>query len=174
MKLKSITAKHLGFSFSSFFFFHFFHFCFWDSALACQCIGVMCCIIPHLRNHLQAQLPLKKHHVLLNDIDRVLQVPFFLLSLISFGTDNEALLWQDYNDHQNEIYQKFVSIMRERLQAHFKNIRNINWKDDGEVGGPFISLIKETATLHRVLASVLFPEQIKVHFLHLSFFFYLS
>jgi len=88
---------------------------------------------------------------MLNDLDRVLQ---------------------DYTEHQNEIFQKFVTIMRERLQIHFRVFKTIDWKDDGEYVAPFIGVIKETVTLHRVLSQILSAEQVKQVFASVFGMFY--
>lgn len=43
-------------------------------ALAAECIGLQIELIPHLKQRLQHYLPLTKHHVLLLDLDRVVNV----------------------------------------------------------------------------------------------------
>ncbi|KAJ3396863.1 hypothetical protein HDU92_001697 [Lobulomyces angularis] len=114
-------------------------------ALATQSLGVIVYIIPHLKTALSLRLP-PKQQVLLTDFDRLLR---------------------DYREHQNELYFKLVSIMQERLQVHSKNMLAINWdfpdsKDFEENCSVAMSnLVKETCTLHKVLAKYLNTETLK-------------
>lgn len=118
MKLKTITAKHL--------------------ALASQCLGLVIKLIPNLRVHLAAHLP-SKHHVLLADLDRVMQ---------------------DYTNHRAEIFAKFVVIMKERLQTLGTTI---DYRDEAapSPSTPISALVKDTVTLHRFLAALLPPDQLQ-------------
>ena len=62
-------------------------------------------------------------------------------------------------EHQSSIHQKLVDIMTGRAAAHAKSVRGIDWtvkKNDN--AHPYMeTLVKETSTLHRVLARHL-PE----------------
>jgi len=118
MKMKTITARHL--------------------ALASQCLGLVIRLIPHLRVHLAAHLP-PKHHVLLADLDRILQ---------------------DFTNHRSEIFAKFVVIMKERLQALGGAL---DYRDDTapSPSTPVSMLVKDTITLHRFLAALLPPHQLQ-------------
>jgi vacuolar protein sorting-associated protein 54 len=120
MQLKSITAKHL--------------------ALASQCLSVQMMLIPGIQEHIKVHLPAKKH-VLLNDLDRVVQ---------------------DYVVHQQEISQKFVTILRDRVQVHCRTLKALDWKDDAMVvpTQAMTSLVKETTTLHKVLSGILPSETV--------------
>jgi hypothetical protein len=44
------------------------------SALAAESVGVEVALIPHIKARIGQYLALKKHHILLNDLDRVLGV----------------------------------------------------------------------------------------------------
>lgn len=44
------------------------------SALAAESVGVEVALIPHIKARIGQYLTLKKHHILLNDLDRVLGV----------------------------------------------------------------------------------------------------
>ncbi|TPX38226.1 hypothetical protein SmJEL517_g00015 [Synchytrium microbalum] len=117
-------------------------------ALAAQSLGVIVVLIPYLRVGIQQYLPTKQA-VLLNDMDRLVK---------------------DYRDHQSELYAKLVSIMMERLTVHSKNLQGVNWdspdpkdflEEDGGVSTHMVTLVKETMTLHKVLAKYLDPETLK-------------
>ncbi|KAJ3080696.1 hypothetical protein HK102_002878, partial [Quaeritorhiza haematococci] len=144
--LKNITARHI--------------------ALASQSLGVVIRVIPHLRNTIQRFLPTKQQ-ILLGDFDRLLR---------------------DYQEHQSELYSKLVSIMNERLAIHLKNLQSVNWdnpdpKDMSPDAPPasstfptstgsshndllpvtnsMVLLVKETATLHKVLSKYLGQDTLR-------------
>ncbi|KAJ2990662.1 hypothetical protein NUW58_g2837 [Xylaria curta] len=64
-----------------------------------------------------------------------------------------------FQEHQNNIYDKLVEIMTGRAVAHAKTIKGIAWEKESEskVNVYMEILVKETTTLHRVLAKHL-PE----------------
>lgn len=100
-------------------------------------------LLPHLKQKLEKNIPLKKHQVVLNDFDRLVQ---------------------DYLDHQKEIFQKFASIMRERTNFHCKNLLTGDTVVDAQPSNSTISLMKETETMYKVLSQILFEPDIKVLF----------
>jgi vacuolar protein sorting-associated protein 54 len=91
-------------------------------------------------------------------------------------------LKRDYQEHQNEIHAKLVAIMSDRLAVHVGSLRvsllsvsttgadeqEINWEAVPEKAGPrpyAEMLVKETATLHKVLSKYLAPSTVEVRFL---------
>ncbi|KAF8163542.1 hypothetical protein B0H34DRAFT_652127, partial [Crassisporium funariophilum] len=69
-------------------------------------------------------------------------------------------LKRDYQEHQNEIHSKLVAIMGDRLNAHIKSLKSVDWsvpKPDGGVNEYMEILVKETVTLHKVLSRYLAP-----------------
>ncbi|PRP76391.1 vacuolar protein sorting-associated protein 54-like [Planoprotostelium fungivorum] len=123
-KLKSITAKHL--------------------ALASEALTMVMIITPAVRSNLAARFTDKRHVILLNDTNRLLQ---------------------DYSDHQKEISQKFVSILRERASFHLRNLKTIDWNNSSNLPNlptdHSTALTKETGTLYRVLKSTIQEKQLK-------------
>ena len=83
----------------------------------------------------------------------------------------ESANQQDYQEHQNEIHAKLVAIMSDRLSVHVAALRvsrapftdsadkqDIDWEASVEKAGPHSyaeMLVKETATLHKVLSKYL-------------------
>ncbi|KAI8804520.1 Vps54-like protein-domain-containing protein [Cladochytrium replicatum] len=115
-------------------------------ALAAQALSVVVIIIPHIRGAIQRHLSAKQQ-VLLGDFDR---------------------LSRDFKDHQSELYTKLVSIMNERLNVHCRSLQATNWeapapKDAShDDASPYmVLLVKETATLHKVLSKYLTPPTLK-------------
>jgi len=121
-------------------------------ALASQCLSVQLALIPHIKVHLQSFFPAKKH-ILLNDFDRVVQ---------------------DYQAHQQEISQKFVAIMKERVQAHCRTLKAADWSKEEQTAvptAPIGALVKETATLHKVLTQLLPASQVMQIFENVAMMF---
>ncbi len=112
-------------------------------ALASQSLSVQLALIPHIKTQLQAFFPPKKH-ILLNDFDRVIQ---------------------DYQAHQQEIAQKFVTIIKERVQVHCRTMKGADWSKEEQQAAPTQAaalLVKETTTLHKVLTQLLPAHQVTV------------
>lgn len=67
-------------------------------------------------------------------------------------------LKQDLQDHLNEINDKLVSIMGDRLAIHCKTLQSLDWSAQPDSDTPpkpsgyMEALIKETTTLHKVLS----------------------
>ena len=102
-------------------------------ALASQSLSIMISLIPYIRECLRRHLRAKQA-VILIDFDK---------------------LKRDYQEHQYEIHAKLVAIMGDRLAVHCSALQEIDWEVEraGE-GGPTAymqTLVKETATLHKVL-----------------------
>jgi len=67
-------------------------------------------------------------------------------------------LKRDYQEHQNEIHSKLIAIMGDRLAAHIKTLQTVQWDvppPKAGVNAYMEMLIKETATLHKVLSRYL-------------------
>jgi len=63
-----------------------------------------------------------------------------------------------YQDHQEEIHNKLISIMGDRLQAHIRNFPNIDWESSPDKPNTYMeTLAKETSTLYKVLSRHLPP-----------------
>ena len=107
-------------------------------ALTGQSLRIMICLLPHIRTALLAQLPLK-HQILLTELDRV----------------SQELL-----DHHGLVVGKFVSIVGDFIEASASKLTQIDWD---RTLGPFEyfeEIQKNILALHRVLLSILPPEQI--------------
>ena len=78
-------------------------------------------------------------------------------------------LKRDYQEHQNEIHSKLISIMGERLTTHCKSLNEVQWDEEGaEVPNTYIKqLVKETVTLHKVLTKYLGPVASEVRLCNL-------
>ncbi|CDS01356.1 hypothetical protein [Sporisorium scitamineum] len=125
--LKNITAKHL--------------------ALASQSLSIMISLIPYIRETVRRHLP-PKQAVMLTEFDK---------------------LRRDFQEHQYEIHAKLVAIMSDRLTVHCRTLSAIDWNaeraavddrggDESKDPDPnkyAADLVKETATLHKVLSKYL-------------------
>jgi vacuolar protein sorting-associated protein 54 len=111
-------------------------------ALACQCLSILISLIPYVRELLRRHLN-QKQAVMLVEFDK---------------------LKRDYQEHQNEIYSKLVSIMSDRLAVHCKALQAVDWTQD--IASPANSymeaLTKETTTLHRVLSRYMPGEPLEL------------
>ncbi|TIB70056.1 hypothetical protein E3P77_00015 [Wallemia ichthyophaga] len=109
-------------------------------ALASQSLSVMISLIPYIREAVRRQLK-SNQATLLIEFDR---------------------LRRDYQEHQYEIHAKLVSILGDRLTAHSKSLAATKFdktkeEDIKKPNSYAEGLVKETATLHRVLNKYL-PE----------------
>ncbi|SPO23849.1 uncharacterized protein UTRI_03620_B [Ustilago trichophora] len=125
--LKNITAKHL--------------------ALASQSLSIMISLIPYIRETVRRHLSAKQA-VMLTEFDK---------------------LRRDFQEHQYEIHAKLVAIMSDRLTVHCRTLSAIDWNaekpaandqeedgtKDAEPNKYAADLVKETATLHKVLSKYL-------------------
>ncbi|KEP54455.1 putative vacuolar sorting protein VPS45 [Rhizoctonia solani 123E] len=105
-------------------------------ALASQSLTVMVTLIPYVRETFRRHLS-PKQAVMLIEFDK---------------------LKRDFQEHQNEIYTKLISIMGDRLAVHCKSLQEIDWTIPNFKPPPNIYmevLVKETATLHKVLTRYL-------------------
>lgn len=116
-------------------------------ALASQTLSTMISLIPYIRECLRRHLNMKQA-VMLVDFDK---------------------LKRDYQEHQNEVHAKLVSIMADRLEVHKQTLESIDWENTqnlapGQEAGPnayLESLLKEVSTLHRVLGRYLSPSTLQ-------------
>ncbi|GAC97411.1 retrograde transport, endosome to Golgi-related protein [Pseudozyma hubeiensis SY62] len=128
--LKNITAKHL--------------------ALASQSLSIMISLIPYIRETVRRHLS-PKQAVMLTEFDK---------------------LRRDFQEHQYEIHAKLVAIMSDRLTVHCRTLSALDWNadkaaadekpqedenKDAEPNRYAADLVKETATLHKVLSKYLQP-----------------
>ncbi|KAJ9479329.1 Vacuolar protein sorting-associated protein 54 [Pseudozyma hubeiensis] len=126
--LKNITAKHL--------------------ALASQSLSIMISLIPYIRETVRRHLS-PKQAVMLTEFDK---------------------LRRDFQEHQYEIHAKLVAIMSDRLTVHCRTLSALDWNadkaaaddkpqgdesKDAEPNKYAADLVKETATLHKVLSKYL-------------------
>jgi vacuolar protein sorting-associated protein 54 len=105
-------------------------------ALASQSLSVIIALIPYVREFI-------RRHV--NPRQAVMLVEFDKLK-------------RDYQDHQEEIHAKLVAIMSDRLAVHCGELREIDWEQPSPRDAPHsyaLMLVKETATLHKVLSKYL-------------------
>ncbi|CAE6436349.1 unnamed protein product [Rhizoctonia solani] len=105
-------------------------------ALASQSLTVMITLIPYVRETFRRHLS-PKQAVMLIEFDK---------------------LKRDFQEHQNEIYTKLISIMGDRLAVHCKSLQEIDWTTPNSKPPPntyMEVLVKETATLHKVLTRYL-------------------
>ncbi|KDR73587.1 hypothetical protein GALMADRAFT_621009 [Galerina marginata CBS 339.88] len=107
-------------------------------ALASQSLSIIFELIPYVRETFRRHLS-QKQAVMLVEFDK---------------------LKRDYQEHQNEIHSKLVAIMGDRLNAHIKSLKTVDWavpKPGGGVNDYMEILVKETVTLHKVLSRYLAP-----------------
>lgn len=75
-------------------------------------------------------------------------------------------LKRDYQEHQNEIHAKLIAIMGDRLAAHIKTLRAVQWDRPSPAGKQVNDymelLVKETVTLHKVLSRYLASAVVEV------------
>ncbi|KAI9224913.1 hypothetical protein BC828DRAFT_241260 [Blastocladiella britannica] len=129
--LKSISAKHL--------------------AITSQTLATVLALIPSIKATMAANFT-DRQTAFLGDYDKVTK---------------------DYTDHQAEVYAKLVAIMEERVVSHARALGVADW-DAMPVPDPgaestslpppspaMEALVKETTTLHKVLARYLPPETLK-------------
>jgi vacuolar protein sorting-associated protein 54 len=141
-RLKSISAKHL--------------------AIAGRSLALFIALLPHIRAALVAQIP-PKHQVLLTEMDRVSH---------------------DLFEHHTAIVAKFVSIVGDTIEASAIKLRQVDWdrslaNNSSSHGGEgedsthsvnatpnisceyFEEMARNISTLHKVLLTILPPEQIQ-------------
>ncbi|GMK55478.1 hypothetical protein CspeluHIS016_0205340 [Cutaneotrichosporon spelunceum] len=105
-------------------------------ALASQSLSVIIALIPYIREFIRRHLN-PRQAVMLVEFDK---------------------LKRDYKDHQEEIHAKLVAIMSDRLAVHCGELREIDWEQPSPRDAPHsyaLMLVKETATLHKVLSKYL-------------------
>ncbi|WVQ93468.1 hypothetical protein IAU59_000542 [Kwoniella sp. CBS 9459] len=112
-------------------------------ALASQSLSIIISLIPYIREFVRRHLS-PKQAVMLTEFDK---------------------LKRDYQEHQNEIHAKLVAIMSDRLAVHVGSLREIDWEVAPAKDGPRAyaeMLVKETATLHKVLSKYLAASTVEV------------
>ncbi|KAK9765317.1 hypothetical protein K7432_006451 [Basidiobolus ranarum] len=113
-------------------------------ALASQTLGVVIAIIPFVQNCIRVNMSAKQA-MLLTEFDRVLR---------------------DFKEHQSELHEKLITIMKERATVHCRSLKAINWDTPAEANteekpNRYMEIIvKETTTLHKVLSKYLPSETI--------------
>ena len=124
-RLKSISAKHL--------------------AITIQSLGLIKCLIPHIRAALLASLNVK-YHMLLSELDR------------------EA---NDYIDHHSAIVSKLVTIAGDSVENSATKLKGVDWdryQGTGNGSGGtssndyFEDIVRNISALHRVLYESLSSE----------------
>jgi len=111
-------------------------------ALASQSLSIMVALVPYIRETFRRHLNAKQA-VMLIEFDK---------------------LKRDYQEHQNEIHDKLIAIMSDRITFHCKTLAGMDWVKMSQpsstlpaVNDYMEQLIKETATLGKVLSRYL-PE----------------
>ncbi|KAF9532159.1 Vps54-like protein-domain-containing protein [Crepidotus variabilis] len=105
-------------------------------ALASQSLSIVFELIPYIREAFRRHLS-QKQAVMLVEFDK---------------------LKRDFQEHQNEIHSKLIAIMGDRLNAHVKALKAVDWiapQTTGGVNSYMEVLVKETVTLHKVLSRYL-------------------
>ncbi|KAG0368773.1 hypothetical protein BGZ54_001197 [Gamsiella multidivaricata] len=116
-------------------------------ALASQSLSVFATLIPYVKDWIRSKMT-DKQMVMLTEFDRILR---------------------DFQEHQNEIHAKLVTIMTERLALHMRSMVNPAVVDydalnkpaqqlangGGNVNTFMDSLVKDAITLHKVLSRFL-------------------
>lgn len=108
-------------------------------SITAQSVGLVSALLPHIRAALLSQLP-PKHQLLLTEFDRV---------------SHELI------DHHGQIVAKFVSIVGDSVEASSGRLRSIDWDRFQGQCEYFDEVQKNVAALHRVLSSILPPEQVQ-------------
>ncbi|KAF4615174.1 hypothetical protein D9613_002656 [Agrocybe pediades] len=110
-------------------------------ALASQSLSVISDLIPYVREAFRRHLS-QKQAVMLVEFDK---------------------LKRDYQEHQNEIHSKLVAIMGDRLNAHIKSLKAVDWTvpKSGGVNDYMEILVKDTVMLHKVLSRYLQPQVVE-------------
>ena len=106
-------------------------------AVSSQALSFIVAIIPYLREFARRRLPASASHVM-TEFDKVKR---------------------SLQEQQGGLQDKFVEIMAGRAGAHVATMAQIRWDEPAEAGvnGYMATLVKETTTLHKVLARYL-PE----------------
>ncbi|TDL25021.1 Vps54-domain-containing protein [Rickenella mellea] len=104
-------------------------------ALASQSLSIIIALIPYVRETKEGK--------------------YMTVLLIQYPTNLMTCL-QDYQEHQNEIHAKLIAIMGDRLIAHCKSLQTVDWTVPRQSVNEYMELlVKETATLHKVLSRYL-------------------
>ncbi|TIC03617.1 hypothetical protein E3Q18_00102 [Wallemia mellicola] len=116
-------------------------------ALASQSLSVMISLIPYIREAVRRRLKTNQATLLI-EFDR---------------------LKRDYQEHQYEIHAKLVSILGDRLTAHSKALAATKFdrakeEEKTKPNSYAEGLVKETATLHRVLNKYLLEATVQFVF----------
>lgn len=123
-------------------------------ALASQSLSVFATLIPYVKDWIRSKMT-DKQMVMLTEFDRILR---------------------DFQEHQNEIHSKLVSIMTERLALHIRSMSNPAVVDYDALnkptqqlanGGASVNafmdgLVKDATTLHKVLSRFLPATSMRV------------
>ncbi|ORZ31578.1 Vps54-like protein-domain-containing protein, partial [Catenaria anguillulae PL171] len=105
-------------------------------------------------------------------------IPSIRTALADHMTEKQAVflaeygkITKDYADHQSEVYAKLVAIMEERVTFHSRSLGQVDWEsqpvpmDETTLPPPtpaMEALVKETSTLHKVLARYLPSETLRM------------
>jgi vacuolar protein sorting-associated protein 54 len=101
-------------------------------ALSCQALSFMVAVIPYVREYARRHLPASS--ALLTEFDKVKRT---------------------LQEHQYNIHGKMVDIMTGRATSHVSAMKKVDWDADSssDAANAYMeTLVKETTTLHKVLA----------------------
>ena len=69
----------------------------------------------------------------------------------------------DYEVHHEELMTKFSIIMKDRVDLHCSKLSTMNWKKDQPTASLYVQeIVKETATLYRILMQLLPARDLEV------------
>ena len=92
------------------------------SALASQSLSIVISLVPYIRETFRRHLS-QKQAVMLVEFDKLKRVRVSLpIPPRAPRALSCLLILQDYQEHQNEIHQKLIAIMGDRLSAHIKSL----------------------------------------------------
>ena len=89
-------------------------------ALASQSLSIVISLVPYIRETFRRHLS-QKQAVMLVEFDKLKRVRVSSAAADASGMQLIPAL-QDYQEHQNEIHQKLIAIMGDRLSAHIKSL----------------------------------------------------
>lgn len=111
-------------------------------AVTSQCVGALAAFVPALAKAFGELLPEQGRAALLPELTETIA--------------------KDLKEHRKELFTKLVSIMEDRLQAHVSGLASTTLSSTKlPTPTPYMTdLLKETATLNKVLASALPPPEV--------------
>lgn len=92
-------------------------------ALASQSLSIVISLVPYIRETFRRHLS-QRQAVMLVEFDKLKRVSRLAHPLlVDKSSELDTHVLQDYQEHQNEIHQKLIAIMGDRLSAHIKSLQ---------------------------------------------------